>query len=133
MVRLRWKLVLTLLGLVGSSAFAQPPAALDAASLRARSLAATCAACHGTDGHAISDPAVPGLAGRPAAELAQQLKDFRSGARPGTVMPQLAKGYDDAQISAIARYFAEQKPHPRRGRADAASPKATARPEGATP
>ena len=31
------------------------------------------------------------------------------GARPATVMHQLAKGYSDAQIEVIAAYFAAQK------------------------
>lgn len=79
-----------------------------AADLKMRSLAATCAACHGTDGRSTADDALPSLAGRPAEALARLLRDFKSGARPGTVMPQLAKGYDDAQIDLLARYFATQ-------------------------
>ena len=35
---------------------------------------------------------------------------FKSGVRPGTVMPQLAKGYSDAQIDALAGYFAQVQP-----------------------
>ena len=69
-----------------------------------RTLAATCANCHGTDGHAVAG--MPALAGRPHAELAQALRDFREGRRPATVMTQLAKGYNDAQIEAIAAYLA---------------------------
>jgi len=84
------------------------PAAVaqDAASLHARSLAASCAQCHGTDGHAPAGSAMPALAGMPAPYLAQQLLAFRSGERPGSVMPQLAKGYSDAQIARLAAYFA---------------------------
>jgi len=37
------------------------------------------------------------------------MKAFKSGARPATVMHQLAKGYSDAQIEVIAAYFAAQK------------------------
>ena len=32
------------------------------------------------------------------------------GTRPGTIMPQLAKGYTDAQIELVAGWFAAQKP-----------------------
>ncbi|MFG5408334.1 c-type cytochrome [Piscinibacter sakaiensis] len=78
--------------------------------LRTRALAATCANCHGTDGRAVSESAVPGLAGMPASYLVEQMKAFRSGARPATVMHQLAKGYSDAQIEQIAAYFAA-RPH----------------------
>lgn len=76
-------------------------------ALRARSLAATCAACHGTDGRAAAGAALPGLAGMPATYLVEQMKSFKSGARPGTVMPQLAKGYADAQIEQLGAWFAQ--------------------------
>lgn len=69
--------------------------------------AAACANCHGTDGRA--EPGMIGLAGRSQAELQQQLLAFKSGQRPGTIMPQLAKGYTDEQLAQIAAYFAAQK------------------------
>jgi len=81
--------------------------AQDVAALRGRSLVATCAACHGTDGRAAPTAAVPGLAGMPAAYLVEQMKAFKSGARNGTVMPQLAKGYSDAQIEQLAETLAK--------------------------
>ena len=74
--------------------------------LRAAALAATCANCHGTQGRAIDGSAVPGLAGQPAAYLAEQLKAFRRGEKPATVMHQLSKGYSEAQIDTLAAYFA---------------------------
>ena len=81
--------------------------AQDAAALRARSLVATCAACHGTEGRTAPTAAVPGLSGMPAAYLVEQMKAFKSGARTGTVMPQLAKGYSDAQIELLAETLAK--------------------------
>lgn len=86
-----------------------PTVAQDAPSLRTSSLAATCASCHGTGGHAIDDASVPGLAGLPASYTVDQLKAFKNGSRPSTVMHQIAKGYSDAQIEQIAAYFAAQK------------------------
>ena len=82
---------------LGSTAYAESPA-------HARSLAATCANCHGTDGR--SDGSLPGLAGVDKGYLAQQMKDYKTGKRPGTIMHQLAKGFTDAQIELIAGYFA---------------------------
>ena len=82
--------------------------AQDAQLLRDRSLAATCAQCHGTEGRAVAGTGLPGLAGLPAPSLAEQMKSFKSGARAGTVMPQLAKGFSDAQIDTLARWFAQQ-------------------------
>jgi cytochrome c553 len=97
------------LAVIGALLSQAAPAVIaqDSAALRARSLAATCAACHGTDGRAVAGAAIPGLAGMPAPYLVEQLKAFKSGARPGSVMPQLAKGYSDAQIEQLAQTFAK--------------------------
>ena len=81
----------------------------DAPGLQAASLAASCTACHGTQGRAVAGSAVPGLAGQPAATTAEQLKAFKGGTRTATVMHQIAKGYSDAQIDQLAAYFAAQK------------------------
>ena len=72
----------------------------------ARSLAATCANCHGTDGRA-QGVMVP-LAGYPSDRLIATFNDFRSGKRPATIMHQISKGYTDAQVRLIAGYFAAQ-------------------------
>jgi cytochrome c553 len=101
-LRLHRLLVVTALVLAANCAIAQ-----DAQALRARGLAATCAQCHGTDGRAVEGGAVPGLAGMPAATLIEQMNAFKSGARGGTVMPQLAKGFNDAQIAQLAVWFAQ--------------------------
>ncbi len=86
---------------------ATPLSAQDASFGRA--LAATCSTCHGTDGRSVGG-VPPGLAGRGRGELLQLLMDFKSGKRPGTIMPQQAKGYSDAQLEQIAAYFAAVKP-----------------------
>lgn len=91
------------------AALAAPVAAApDAAALRVAALAATCANCHGTQGRAVPGSVVPGLAGAPAGFVLDQLKAFRSGAKPATVMHQIAKGYSDAQLDALATYFANR-------------------------
>lgn len=73
-----------------------------------RSLAATCANCHGTGG--VSQGEYTSLAGRGKGELIGKLQDFKSGKIPATIMHQLAKGYTDAQIEQIAGWYAAQKP-----------------------
>ena len=75
-----------------------------------RSLAATCANCHGTHGQAVADAGIDALAGQPQAILTQKLGAFKRGERPGTIMPQIAKGYSDEQLALIAEFFATQKP-----------------------
>lgn len=77
--------------------------------LNLRSLAATCANCHGTNGKAQDGSAVVSLAGLPKDYIVAQMAAFKNGTRPATVMHQLAKGYSDTQIAQIAGYFAAQK------------------------
>jgi cytochrome subunit of sulfide dehydrogenase len=104
MFRLPLRLSLCALAFAAAPAFAQ-----NAQALHVRALAATCANCHGTEGQAVPNANVPGLAGMPAIYMIEQLKAFKAGTRPATVMHQLAKGYSDAQIAALAAYFAAQK------------------------
>jgi len=96
--------VLLLGGLTVSPVFAQ-----DAACLHQRALAATCANCHGTDGRTVQGSAVPSLAGMPKDYMIQQMKAFKDGSRPATVMHQLAKGLTDEQIESAAAYFSTLK------------------------
>ena len=68
--------------------------------------AANCANCHGTDGKSAA--AIPGIAGKDKAWLEEVLKAYKQGTRPATIMHQLAKGYTDEQLAAIAEWFARQ-------------------------
>jgi len=86
------------------AARAQSPEALNL-----RSMAAACAQCHGTDGRSAAGSAVPSIAGMPKDHLVTQLKAFKAGTRPATVMTQLAKGFSDAQLEQLADYFSRQK------------------------
>ena len=72
-----------------------------------RNLAATCANCHGTNGVSVGE--VASLAGRSKDEIVRKMQDYKKGAVPGTIMPQLAKGYTDEQIDLVAGWFATQK------------------------
>lgn len=73
-----------------------------------RSLAATCANCHGTGGVSVGE--VESLAGKAREEIVRKMQEFKSGSRPATIMQQLAKGYTDEQVDAVAGWFAAQKP-----------------------
>jgi cytochrome subunit of sulfide dehydrogenase len=70
-------------------------------------LAANCANCHGTVGNAVGG--MPGLAGLKRDYIIAQMKAFKEGTRPATIMHQLAKGYTDEQIAVMADYFSRQK------------------------
>lgn len=88
-------------------AVAAPVLAQDDPNL-GRNLAATCANCHGTAG--VSVGGNESLAGKRKEDMLKALHDFKSGAKPATVMHQLVKGYSDSQLEAIAAWFAAQKP-----------------------
>src|SRR5215203_5228374 len=60
----------------------------DLQRARTRSLAATCAQCHGTDGRPPAGSIVPALAGRAEVDTMQLLLAFKAGSRPATVMTQ---------------------------------------------
>ena len=83
-----------------------PAAALAQDLSVARSLAATCANCHGTNG--VSRGEVPSLAGVPSEATIAKMAAYKSGALPATVMHQIAKGYSDEQIRQLALFFAAQ-------------------------
>jgi cytochrome subunit of sulfide dehydrogenase len=78
-------------------------------ALYVRTLAANCASCHGTDGRTVPGSTMPALAGMPRDYMLTQLKAFKAGTRPSTIMTQLAKGYSDQQLEQLAGYFAAQK------------------------
>lgn len=105
----RWRGLVAALALAGSWCAAQPALAQDTQRLRTRALAATCAQCHGTDGHAVQGQALVRLAGLQQDYLLNQLMAFRNGQRPATIMHQITRGYSQEQLETVAAYFAAQK------------------------
>ena len=101
---------------VVGGAIAQTPAAPAGPAFAAsnlspngvRSMAATCAACHGTNGNSAGGDIVA-LAGMNKEYFVTQIKLFKDGKREATLMHQLAKGYSDAEVNAMADFFAAQK------------------------
>jgi cytochrome subunit of sulfide dehydrogenase len=69
--------------------------------------AASCSGCHAARPDVQS--AIPRLNGRNAGEIVQQMAAFRSGQRPATIMDQIAKGYSEAEVQAIADWYAAQQ------------------------
>ena len=92
-------------GLLGATSLA------NAQSLQIKQWAASCAACHGTDGY--SEGGMASLAGQNKAEMIKKMNEYKTGKRAATIMHQLSKGYTDEQIEQISAYFASlpaQKP-----------------------
>lgn len=81
-------------------------------ALYVKSLAASCANCHGTNGDVAPGSRVPALAGLNRDYFIAQMQAFKTGARSATVMHQLSKGFSDTQIATLASYFAAQKNKP---------------------
>jgi len=71
--------------------------------------AATCVACHGPDGVGITAD-YPTLAGQHADYIEQALKAYRKGTRQNAIMNGMAAALTDADIHAVAQYFAQQSP-----------------------
>ena len=69
--------------------------------------ATSCTGCHAA-ASGVDSP-VPRLAGRNAADVVRQMQAFRSGEVQTTVMDKIAKGFSEAEIQAIATWYAEQK------------------------
>ena len=76
--------------------------------------AQACIPGHGALGVSTA-PDAPNLAGQPATYTETQLKAFRSGARKHEVMNVVAKPLSDADIEALAGWFASLKVEAREG------------------
>jgi cytochrome c553 len=98
-----WCLAPALLSLAVLSAMASADLRAASSDVKGRDVAAGCASCHRDD--AAAGAAIPPL-GRDATAIVRQMREFRTGMRPSTVMQQLAKGYSDAEIDAAAAYLA---------------------------
>ena len=66
-----------------------------------------CARCHGVDGSGRGIGAFPRLAGQKASYLYETLKRYTSGARASGIMQPAAATLSDAEMQALATYYAE--------------------------
>ena len=69
-------------------------------------VAQSCMMCHGDNGLS-SMVGTPSLAGQQEIYLANQLRQFRDGKRHNEVMNVIAKPLSDAEIDAVAAWFAQ--------------------------
>jgi len=94
-----------LLAIMFGAAVAAGAHPAEAQSADVSILALTCSGCHGRD--VKGSGAVPALRGLPSGHLTTQLKAFKTGERPATVMNRLARGYTDEEIAGLATYFSQ--------------------------
>jgi cytochrome c553 len=69
--------------------------------------AAACSGCHATS--AAAETPVPKINGRNADETVALMAEFRTGAKPATVMGRIAKGFSEEETRAIAAWLAAQR------------------------
>ena len=84
--------------------FLTGPAHADMAS--GAVLTNTCFSCHGTDGKSVGD--MPTISGKAENFIAKKLMDFKKGAGEPTVMNRIAKGFTDAEIAVIAKFYGKK-------------------------
>lgn len=68
--------------------------------------ASSCSGCHALRS-GVQSP-VPPVNGRNAGEIVAAMTEFRSGARPATVMDRIAKGFSAEETQAIATWLQAQ-------------------------
>jgi cytochrome c553 len=71
--------------------------------------AQVCVACHGNDGVGIT-PQYPTLAGQHESYIVRALTDYKKGGRKNAVMAGFAGQLTEADIKALAAYYASQRP-----------------------
>jgi sulfide dehydrogenase cytochrome subunit len=86
------------LGLAIAPAQAQSP--------NAALFAANCAVCHGQGGAGAGD--IVKLNDKSPAQITEAMQGFRDGKKPSTIMGRIAKGYTDAQITAVANHLGKK-------------------------
>jgi cytochrome c553 len=103
------KPILVTSALFGLSQWSGLGFAQTADQLYKRGLAATCANCHGTDGKGVVDGGMPLINNLTSEQMLAKLQAYKSGALEGTIMPQLAKGYSDEQLTTIANQLGKKQ------------------------
>jgi len=89
--------------LVGAALAAAPAAMAQIAPQRM----ALCAACHGADGNSTLK-GIPSLAAQPKLFLENQLVLIREGVRDIPSMKGMLNGVSDAEVTALAKYYADK-------------------------
>lgn len=73
--------------------------------LLGETMAHSCAGCHGTKG-VPAVPYIPALAGLSEEKFTEAMVAYREGTRQATIMNRVAPAFSDAEIAAMAAYFA---------------------------
>jgi cytochrome c553 len=74
----------------------------------AKSLSASCVACHGANGIS-NNPNYPNLAGQKAAYLLKQMRDFKNGTRKDPIMGAMLTALSEQDLDVLANYYSKLK------------------------
>ncbi|MFC5525744.1 c-type cytochrome [Rhodanobacter ginsengisoli] len=98
------KRALTLMSFGAVLAFASTQLLATGSIENGKQKAATCFACHGTDGNAV-DPQYPRLAGQYNLYLQQALHEYKDGQRDNPIMKGMVATLSSQDIEDVAAYF----------------------------
>lgn len=62
-----------------------------------------CSGCHGSSGEGYGS--IPRIRGKSEAEFFRKMQEFRADKREATVMNRIARGFDEAELALLAKYF----------------------------
>ncbi len=107
MKRIRFGLALSLLLMLSGLTLAQEALTGEQISLQGNGRGAgACSSCHGAGGAGMPGTTFPRIAGLDSAYISAQLQAFREGTRSDPVMLTNALALDEAEITAVAEYYA---------------------------
>lgn len=69
-------------------------------------IAANCAVCHGQGGAGAGD--IVKINEQTSAQIGENMRAFRDGKKPSTIMGRIVKGYTDAQIAAVSNHLGKK-------------------------
>jgi cytochrome subunit of sulfide dehydrogenase len=92
--------------LLAAAALACAGASAQVTIPNGRLLASNCFQCHGTNG---KGPGFERLSDKSAAEIYEELLDYRRGDEGSGLMAKHAWGYTDSQLRALSQYLARQR------------------------
>jgi cytochrome c553 len=92
---------------IAFTAIAAAAVAVPAAAAEPPAGAVACTGCHPASSRVTSP--VLRLHGRDRAAIVKAMQEFRAGKRPASVMDRIAKGFSDAEVEAIAAWYAGQQ------------------------
>ena len=98
---------LRVLSAAGAIALAwSSPSLAQAPAPNAALIAANCAVCHGPGGSGSGD--IVKINEQTSAQIVENMRAFRDGKKPSTIMVRIVKGYSDAQIAAVATHLGKK-------------------------